>query len=106
MGNNLTKIRISNREMLCPIELQNSNEAGSIYLVTHKPRNNCSKDNEFKKKWCVDLFYIFAGISLCPLIQIWNMPHSGIRKTSIRKSLSCDRKCCVWNDPQPIFQIN
>jgi hypothetical protein len=48
MGIDLSKIRISNRPMISPINMENLDEAGSIYLVIHRPTNQ-TKDIESNK---------------------------------------------------------
>ncbi len=41
-------IRISNHPMICPVYMENSAEAGSIYLVIHRPKTH-DKDDESNK---------------------------------------------------------
>jgi hypothetical protein len=49
MGINSNKVRISNRPMISPVNIENPDEAGSIYLVIHRPKIQ-TKDNESNKK--------------------------------------------------------
>ena len=45
MGISLNKMRISDHPMISPAKMENLHEAGSIYLVIHKPKMQV-KDHE------------------------------------------------------------
>ncbi|UJR21083.1 hypothetical protein I4U23_024183 [Adineta vaga] len=49
MGIRLDKINISRPDMICPVEFKDSEQAGLVYIVIHKPQEE-DKKSEIEKK--------------------------------------------------------